>query len=338
MRAFIARCRSRRGAPHRPSAALFPALPDPQPLGPGVMEPSCKWLCIAAMFVCFASTAGAEKIVSAQYATPVARYGHFALGQPHEYARVRVTTDSGRSLELQLPDDEVFEDLLPRLVRLDAQAPAEILAIVSRRQDGARLVMIRLNGDRLEMSAESPAIGIPMRWLNPVGVVDLDGDGRAEIAIVTTPHIGGTLRVYRRSQRNLVEIASLAGFSNHVYGSPELGLSAPVALAGRMRLLVPDTTRRNLLSIALEGGRLVEVGRCGLPAPVVGAATVVGPATVSVVLSTGQHRITLDDCVVNRVLGWWSDQRTSDSAVVTHAITPPHRHLASFLERRTPQC
>ena len=137
-------------------------------------------------------------------------------------------TDSGRSLELQLADDEVFEDVMPRLVRLANGEPTEILAIVSRRIDGSRLVMIKIKGDRLEVSAESAATGIPMRWLNPVGVADLDGDGLSEIALVTTPHIGGTLRIYRRDGKKLVEIAALAGFSNHVYGSPELGLAAPV--------------------------------------------------------------------------------------------------------------
>ncbi|PMR68583.1 hypothetical protein CR158_22340 [Halomonas heilongjiangensis] len=40
---------------------------------------------------------------------------------------------------------------------------------------------------------------MPNRWLNPVGVADLSGNGEAEIAAVTTPHIGGVLRVYRRS-------------------------------------------------------------------------------------------------------------------------------------------
>lgn len=265
-----------------------------------VMDPSGRLLSLAAMVVLFASAASAEMIIGAQYATPVARYGHFALGRPHEYARMTATTDSGRSLELLLPDDEVFEDLAPRLVRLEPHKPAEILAIVSRRQDGARLVLIRLNGDRLEVSAESLAIGIPMRWLNPVGVVDLDGDGRSEIAIVTTPHIGGTLRVYRRDGRKLIEIAALAGFSNHVHGSSELGLSAPVSVAGRARLLVPDTTRRNLRITALEGGRLVEVGRCALPAPATGATKVVGPSAVSVGLTTGLHRVVLDDCLLGQ--------------------------------------
>jgi hypothetical protein len=270
---------------------------------PDTMKPSPQLLCAAAMVALFASTAAAEAIVGAQYATPVARYGHFALGQPHEYARVRATTDKGRSLELELPQDEVFEDIAPRLVRLHAQEPAELLAIVSRRQDGARLVMLRLSADRLEVAAESPAIGTPMRWLNPIGAVDLDADGRSEIAIVSTPHIGGTLRVYQRSGKKLVEIAALAGFSNHINGSPELGLSAALPHAGRMHLLVPDTTRRHLRLIALQGGRLVESGRCPLPAQVTGAMQVLGPSTVSAGLTTGRHQIALNDCLASQVPG-----------------------------------
>ena len=257
---------------------------------------------LAVVFAIVASDSMAETITGAQYTAPVDRYGHFALGRPHEYARLTATTDSRRNLELHLPEDEVFEDITPRLVRLAAGAPTEILAIVSRRDDGSRLVMIRLSGDRLEVSAESPAIGTPMRWLNPVGVADLDGDGRAEIAMVTTPHIGGTLRVYRRNGRKLVEIAALAGFSNHVYGTSELGLSAPVSIAGRMRLLVPNATRLQLRIVALEGGRLVEVGRCALPAPVTGPIRVHSPSEISVGLTTGRRTIDLDDCLANRAM------------------------------------
>ncbi len=245
------------------------------------------------------SSARAETIAAAQYASPVDRYGHFALGRPHEYARLIVTSDSGRKLALQLPDNEVFEDLAPRLVRLAPDGPIEILAIVSRCNEGARLVLIQQRGERLEISAETPAIGTPMRWLNPVGVADLDGDGMAEIALVTTPHIGGMLWVYRRQGATFVEIAALPGFSNHVLGSPELGLSMPLSIAGKMRLLVPDTTRRYLRIAGLEAGHLVELGRCALPAPLVGAVSAVSPSEISVGLSTGRQTIPLKDCLGN---------------------------------------
>lgn len=239
----------------------------------------------------------AETITDARYAAPVDRYGHFALGRPHEYARLMATTSAGRKLELQLPEEEVFEDLKPRLVKLAADEPEDLLVIVSHRDKGARLAIIRLSSAGLTISAQSPEIGTPMRWLNPVGVADLDGDGRAEIAAVITPHIGGTLKVYQRSGGKLVEIAALAGFSNHYYGSTELALSMPVTIAGRARLLVPDATRRNLSILTLESGRLVEAGRCSLTAPVTGSIEQISPLEVSVGTASGRQRIALNDCL-----------------------------------------
>lgn len=182
---------------------------------------------MALLLAGFADSAMAESIARAQYDSPTHRYGHFALSPPHEYARLVATKHTGRQLVFELPEDEVFEDLAPRLVKLAADDPVELLTIVSQRQTGARLVLLRLRDDRLELSAQSPAVGTPKRWLNPVGVVDLDGDGHAEIASVTTPHIGGTLKVYQKRDAQLFEVATLGGFSHHVYGSPELGLSAP---------------------------------------------------------------------------------------------------------------
>jgi hypothetical protein len=204
----------------------------------------------------------AEEIVAARYAEPVERYGHYALGRPHEYARLVASTDAGGELALELPRDEVFEDLEPRLVRLADDAPPLLLTIVSARASGSRLALVGLEEGALEVVAESEPIGTTNRWLNPVGVADLDGDGEGEIAAVTTPHIGGVLRVHRRRDARLVEIASLGGFSNHVYGSLELDLSRPARIDGRMQLLVPDAQRRSVRAIGLRDGRLVETGRC----------------------------------------------------------------------------
>lgn len=261
------------------------------------MKLHCRLLAFCAIFALIASNADAERIADAHYEAPVDRYGHFALGRPHEYSRLSATTDTGRTVTFNLPENEVFEDLAPRIVGLAAGEPEEILTIVSRRDSGSRLMMLRLNGGRLEISAQSPAIGTPMRWLNPVGVADLDGDGRAEIAAVITPHIGGTLKVYRRRDKALIEIAALGGFSNHVYGTAELALSAPISIAGKMRLLVPDVTRRQLRIVGLVNGRLAEIGRCLLAAPVTGAVKVISPAEVSVGLLTGRQMMVLNDCV-----------------------------------------
>jgi len=261
------------------------------------MELHQKLLAFTALCILVAADVSAETITNARYSNPVDRYGHFAPGQPHEYSDLVVTTNTGRRLVLQLPEEDVFEDVNPRLLRLARGEPEEILSIVSNRNSGSRLVVIGLNRDQLKINAQSRPIGMPMRWLNPVGVADLNGDGRAEIAAVITPHIGGTLKVYRRTGINLVEIAALTGFSNHIYGSPELGLSTPVSIAGQMRLLVPDVTRRYLRVIAFVDDSLIEIGRCELSSPVTGAIKVKSPSEIAVSLSTGQRLITLNDCL-----------------------------------------
>ena len=227
-------------------------------------------LALGTLIALFAPPLRGEQIIGARYADPVERYGHYALGRPHEYARLVAKTDAGRETALELSMNEVFEDLAPRLVRLTADAQTELLVIVSARGSGSRLALVGLRGARFEIVAQSAPIGIPNRWLNPVGIADLDGDGVAEIAAVTTPHIGGVLRVYRRSGDRLVEVGSLAGFSNHVYGSAELGLSKVALIAGRTQLLVPDARRASLRVVALNGANLVETGRCPLIAPITG--------------------------------------------------------------------
>ena len=234
----------------------------------------------------------AEPIAHAHYANPVERYSHFALGKPHEYATLIATVRSGRTLTLQLPDDEVFEDWVPRLVKLAANEPQAILAIVSQIDSGAPLVLIQPQDGILAISAQSPAIGMPNRWLNPVAVADLDGDGRAEISAVI-----GTLKIYRKNGTRLVEVTSLGGFSNHEYGTTELNLSTSFSVSGRTYLLVPDTTRLQVRIIALENDRLIEAGRCALPAPITGPIKSISPLEVSVVTLGGIHTIAPSHCL-----------------------------------------
>lgn len=248
------------------------------------------------VFSIFSVSAYAEIIINTNYDKPVDRYGHFALGRPYEYSRVVVTTDTGGEYSYSLPVNEVFEDLSPRIVKLAVDTPKEILTIVSEQETGSRLVLFQLKDDRLEISAQSRAIGTPMRWLNPVGVADLDGDGRAEIAAVITPHIGGALKVYRKQGKTLLEVASLEGFSNHVYRTSELALSTVILVDGKMRLLVPDATRTSLRLVGLQNGSLVETDRCQLLEPVTGPITRLSPSEVSLGLLSGLKVNVPGDC------------------------------------------
>lgn len=255
--------------------------------------------CLWALCLWPAAAIGAgpeDSLAPARYAQPVDRYGHFALGRPHEYARVEAVTTGGTRLALSLPPDEVFEDVAPRLVRLTPAGPTLLLVIVSNRATGSALALLGLEHGRLAIVARSAPIGTARRWLNPVGVADLDGDGVAEIAAVITPHIGGTLKIYRREGRSLTELAALPGFSNHVYGTIEQRLSAIATTGGTARLLVPNTSRTALRVLDFQGGRLRETGRCQLAAPVVGPVQTISGAEVVVQTQSGEQRLDPANC------------------------------------------
>lgn len=243
-----------------------------------------------------ARAAPQESLVEARYTGPVERYGHFAAGRPHEYARIEATTTAGRTLILALPTDQVFEDIAPRKVRLTADGPDFLLAIVSRQRQGAALALIGIEHGRLDLLARSDPIGTAMRWLNPVGVADLDNDGIAEIAAVITPHLGGPLKLYHRRGPRLEEIAALGGFSNHVYGTPELSLSAVLTHGPRRLLAVPDTARRTLRLIAYDDGRLYESARCQLPAPLTGAVIEHADGSVQIRNADGEIALKPEIC------------------------------------------
>jgi hypothetical protein len=256
-----------------------------------------QWRTFASLVIVLASwPACAQQLTEARYIEPVNRYGHFALGRPHEYAAVTATTEHGKRLTFDLAADEVFEDVVPRVVRLYPGGGDELLVIVSNRNTGARLALIGQVGGRLVFSAQSAPIGTAMRWLNPVGNADLDGDGEAEIAAVITPHIGGILKVYRRVGGKLVEIAALEGFSNHTYGSPEQALSIVASIDGRPQLVVPDLTRRALRLIALQEGRLAETSRCPLKAPITGQLRLQAPALLRMFTAAGPITIDISAC------------------------------------------
>ncbi len=215
---------------------------------------------------------GARDIAAAWLAQPTDRYPHGVLGDRLEGARLRVRARDGRSAEIILPDEAVFEDLTPRLVDLDGQGHDSILVVRSTRTGGAALVAYRLGALGLEERAATPPIGAPNRWLNPVGVADLDGDGRPELALVVTPHIGGVLKIYSWTDGRFVERASAPGFSNHDIGSTQLALHALGDFDGDgiVELALRGQDRRTVEVMSFAGGRLVRLGTIRHEAAVVG--------------------------------------------------------------------
>ena len=214
---------------------------------------------------------GALDIAEAWLVAPTARYGHGVLGDAVEAGGLLAILRGGRRLTYRLPDDSVFEDLQPHVADLDGDGREEVITVRSRQNLGASLAVFHVDGGRLRPRAETPPIGLSYRWLNPVGVGDFDGDGRAEVAYVETPHIGGILRIWQLDGDRLVQLGNLPGFSNHAIGSRALGLSAILDLDGdgSEEILLPDAAQRALRIVSFAGRRFAELGRLAHQRPIV---------------------------------------------------------------------
>lgn len=220
---------------------------------------------------------GGRDIRRAWLGSPTNRYAHAALGSRTHAASLHVlaaTAAGDRELSLQLPDDRVFEDRLVRLADLDGDGRDEIIVVEAQEAKGAALVVFSVQGPaaapRLVERARSPHVG-SMRWLNPVGVADFDGDGKLELVSVTTPHIGGVLTLYRYDPPRLVPLAGEGNVSNHRMGAVEQRLAIILASPGAApSVLVPDQSRRVLrrLGWSRDGAWRLLAASVPLPAAV----------------------------------------------------------------------
>jgi len=261
------------GEPHSSRAQLaYDALPDTQ-IGYGRNDIAGAWL-----------------------ADATTRYAHGILGDYVDAGSLSVRLRDGRVLTYQLPDDSVFEDLKPRVYDLDGDGRDEVLLVHSRQADGASLMALGVRGNALVPLAETPALGARFSWLNPVGVADVDGDGRPEVLVGQRPHSSGTLVVYRYRDGSFVETQRLPGVSNHQVGSRENGLHALLDMNGDglPELIVPSSDRTALRAISFShDGIPLEFTRIQLPSPAAGDFEVEDPHTLVVPLEDGRRvRIT----------------------------------------------
>ncbi len=210
-------------------------------------------------------------LVSAWYSDATRRYSHGILGDKIEGGSLIAKDHKGKSYSYRLAESSVFEDLTPRLIDLDGDGQAEIITIRSFLNSGGSVNVFGLRKGKLKLLATTPPIGQTYRWLNIAGTGDFNGDGLTDLAIVVTPHIGGTLEIWSFSDEKLIKVASKFGFSNHFIGSRNLNLSAvgDVNGDGTPDLAVPDASRHNLRIMSFNGQVLAELASIGLPGAVV---------------------------------------------------------------------
>lgn len=197
---------------------------------------------------------------------PTTRYAHGVLGDAIEAGGFAVER-GGRRLVYRLGQDAVFEDRRVRLVDIDGDGAAEALVVKSYLNRGAALAVYKLRGDAIAPLAESAAIGTPNRWLNPAGVADFSGSGERLVAAVITPHLAGSLRLYRLAGGALAEVARLDGVTNHILGSRDLDLAriADIDRDGVPEIVLPTLDRTALVAVGLRDGKLAIVRRKSTP-------------------------------------------------------------------------
>ncbi|MFA8442326.1 FG-GAP repeat domain-containing protein [Yoonia sp.] len=172
----------------------------------------------AALVAVMATSACAETILSAEYTAPTDRYAHGILGDAIEWGALHIHTEKGVQ-RFTLSQDRVFEDVAPRLADVDGDGQSEVVVVETLVSEGAQLAIYDTTGK----IAETPHIGRTNRWLAPIGVADLDGDGAIELAYIDRPHLAKTLRVWRFVDGALVPVADLPGLTNHGIGETDIG-------------------------------------------------------------------------------------------------------------------
>ncbi len=202
-------------------------------------------------------SAAGEAITAARFTEPTLRYTHAILGDAIEWGAIEIDTlsaDSGArktTYTLRLSFDHVFEDNAPRLWDVTGDGSPEVVVVETDVERGAALAIYTQTGKL----AETPHIGQRNRWLAPIGAADLDGDGHIEIAFIDRPHLAKTLRVWRYVDRELTEIASLEGLTNHRIG--ETDIAGGIRMCnGTPEMIVANADWTRVMAVSFGGAGL----------------------------------------------------------------------------------
>ena len=194
--------------------------------------------------------------VFAQYVNPTDKYTHGVIGDRIEAEGMVVAVD-GVFYELQLNEDQVFEDIRPRLYDVDGDGQLEFITIRTNVATGAGIAIYKIRNNQLEEYASVTEIGSFSRWLNIVAIDDLDDDGTVELVWVQTPHIGGILKVAKISPGVLQVLDEEIQYSNHGLGERNLCMSVLTDQSGTKVFYVPTQSRDSIVGFSFENDNLI---------------------------------------------------------------------------------
>ena len=203
---------------------------------------------VLALCVVQPSLVAAQNITDAQYIDPTTRYAHGVLGDAIEHGTLRLRLDDGRSVNITLPQSDVFEDTKPRLVDLNSDGRNEVITVQSNARLGAKLAVYDADG----LVAQTPNIGRTNRWLAPLGAADLDQNGTMDVAYIDRPHLAKILRIWRFEDGKLHHSADLAGYTNHRIGERDIAGGIRTC-NGAPEMIVATADWGNLVAIRFTG-------------------------------------------------------------------------------------